>query len=91
MTKQELIDILQKQSGENLTKKACGELIDELFGQIANAVKKEGRFSYPGFGTFSLRKRKARAGRNPQTGEAIKIKASKTIGFRPAAILKGKL
>jgi DNA-binding protein HU-beta len=91
MTKQELIDVLQKQAGENLTKKACAELVDELFAQIANVVKKEGRFSYPGFGTWSLRKRKARSGRNPQTGEAIKIKASKTIGFRPASIIKAKL
>ena len=91
MTKQELIDNLHKQAGDSLTKKACGEMIDGLFEQVAATIKKEGRFSYPGFGTFALRKRKARTGRNPQTGEAIKIKASKTIGFRPSISLKAKL
>ena len=54
-------------------------------------IKKEKRFAYPGFGTFTVRARKARTGRNPQTGEAIKIKASKTVGFKPAPTLKNTL
>jgi len=55
---------------------------------IRKRIKKEGRCSYPGFGTFTLTKRKARKGRNPQTGETIKIKASKSIKFKPAPALK---
>ena len=55
------------------------------------AIKKEKRFAYPSFGTFTVRTRKARKGRNPQTGEEIKIKASKTVGFKPAPTLKNSL
>jgi DNA-binding protein HU-beta len=54
-------------------------------------VKKDDRFSYPGFGTWSMRSRKARKIRNPQTNEIMKLKASKTIGFRPAKELKATL
>ena len=56
-----------------------------------NVLKKEKRFAYPSFGTFTVRSRKARKGRNPQTGEEIKIKASKTVGFKPAPTLKSSL
>lgn len=91
MTKADLIDNLHNEAGEELTKKQVTELVDSLFNQLATTIKKEGRFAYPGFGTFSVRKRKARTGRNPQTGEMIKIKASKTVGFRPAPTLKEKL
>ena len=50
--------------------------------------KKEGRYTIGNFGTFTITKRRARKGRNPQTGEAIRIKASKVLKFRPAAALK---
>ena len=93
MTKSELIDAVQSgcSCGCDLSKKAIGEIIDATFSNIGKAVKKSKRFSYPDFGTFTVRSRKARKGRNPQTGEAIKIKASKTVGFRPAPRLKGSL
>lgn len=91
MTKAELIETVASKSGGNLTKKAAGELVDSVFETLAVAIKKEERFSYPGFGTFTVRKRQARKGRNPQTGAEIKIKASKTVGFRPAKELKAKL
>src|SRR5256885_5553401 len=87
MTKAELIESIASKH-TNLTKKATGELVDYLFSTVAGAVKKHGRFSYPGFGTFTVRNRKARLGRNPQTGQAIKIKASRTVGFKPALTLK---
>jgi DNA-binding protein HU-beta len=66
-------------------------MIDATFQAIAKTIKKEKRFAYPGFGTFTVRSRKARKGRNPQTGEEIKIKASKTVGFKPAPTLKSSL
>ena len=91
MTKAELIEKLQKGSGKNLSKKALGEIVDEVFEQIQKSVKKEKRFSYPGFGTFTLRKRAPRVGRNPRTGVEIPISASKTVAFKPAPNFKSSL
>jgi DNA-binding protein HU-beta len=93
MTKAELIDKVTQQISKSaeVSKKATGEIIELAVAEIAKAIKKEKRFSYPGFGTFNVRARKARKGRNPQTGEEISIKASKTVGFKPAPELKNKL
>ncbi len=91
MTKQELIEAVAKKAGEGMTKRAVTELVDNVFDTVAVAIKKNKRFSYPGFGTFVIRTRKARTGRNPRTGETLKIKASKTVGFKPARSLKDTL
>ena len=90
MTKADLIETVAKQ-GDGMTKKAAAEMVDALFATVGKVIKKEGRFSYPGFGTWTVRSRKARKGRNPQTGAEIKIKASKTVGFKPAKELKSGL
>ncbi len=90
MTKADLIHAVSKH-GNGMTKKGAAEMVDSLFDTIGKTIKKEGRFSYPGFGTWTVRSRKARKGRNPQTGAEIKIKASKTVGFKPAKELKGGL
>ena len=89
MTKAELVAAVSVQ--KNLTKKSAEEIIDVVFNHIGDAVKKDNRFSYPGFGTWTMRNRKARKIRNPQTNEIMKLKASKTIGFRPAKELKETL
>ena len=89
MTKAELVEAVAVQT--KLTKKSASELIEVVFSHIGEAVKKDNRFSYPGFGTWTLRTRKARKIRNPQTNEIMKLKASKTIGFRPAKELKATL
>ena len=86
MTKGELIDAVAKSA--NISKVAAGEALDATFESIAKAIKKSKRFQVPGFGTFTVRTRKARKGRNPQTGAAINIKASRTVGFKPAPVLK---
>ncbi|MEE8303393.1 MAG: HU family DNA-binding protein [Candidatus Tectomicrobia bacterium] len=91
MTKAELVDQVIKASKTDLSKKVTGELIDCIFSTVGKAIKKEARFSYPGFGTFAVKKRAARKGRNPRTGSEIKIKASKTVGFKPAPSLKKTL
>jgi DNA-binding protein HU-beta len=91
MTKQDLIDAVANAAGEGVSKAAVKEIIDATFEEIAKAIKKDKRFQVPGFGTFTVRQRKARTGRNPKTGETLKIKASKTIGFKPAPSLKEKL
>lgn len=90
MTKQDLIDAVAKNAGD-VSKTAVKDLIDATFEEITKAIKKDKRFQVPGFGTFSVKQRKARTGRNPKTGEEIKIKASKTVGFKPAPSLKEKL
>lgn len=91
MTKAELVEQVIKASKTGLSKKDTGELIDSIFDTVGKAIKKDTRFSYPGFGTFTVKKRAARKGRNPRTGSEIKIKASKTVGFKPAPSLKKTL
>jgi DNA-binding protein HU-beta len=89
MTKAELVEAVAQQT--RLTKKDAAHLMDVVFENIGRAVKSDGRFSYPGFGTWNMRTRKARRIRNPQTNELMKLKATKTIGFRPAKELKDTL
>lgn len=92
MNKQELIDaVAKKVEKAGVSKAAVREIIDGTFEEIAKAIKKEKRFQMPGFGTFTVKTRKARTGRNPKTGETMKIKASKTIGFKPAPTVKDSL
>ena len=92
MTKDQLIESVQKScNGDDISKRLTGDMLDAAFQNIQKAIKKSKRFSYPGFGTFLVRNRKARKGRNPQTGAEIQIKASKTVGFKPAPKLKNSL
>lgn len=90
MTKAELISAVAAAS-DGLSKKAVEEIVDGVFDAVAGAIKSNGRFAYPGFGTFTVKARAARTGRNPQTGKSIKIPASKNVGFKAAPALKGKL
>lgn len=86
MTKEDLINTVAK--GAKLSKRAAGDAVNKTFESIARAIKREKRFQVPGFGTFTVRSRKARKGRNPQTGSVINIRASRTVGFKPAPGLK---
>lgn len=90
MTKTELIDMVVSKS-EGLTKKAGAEIVDAIFDSLQSTIRKEKKFTYPGFGTFVVRQRKARTGRDPRTGQEIKIAASKTVGFKPAKAFKESL
>lgn len=91
MTKAELISSVARMVGRNLSKKAVGEVIDALFLQLKKGLRRDKRFTFPGFGTFSVRKRAARTGRNPRTNDAIHIPAHKTVVFTPSKSFKGKL
>jgi DNA-binding protein HU-beta len=92
MTKSDLIEAVIKSVKDNdLSKRLTADIIDNAFSVISKSIKKEKRFSYPGFGTFNVKNRKARKGRNPQTGEELKIKASKSVGFKPSPKLKRSL
>ncbi len=90
MNKSELVDELASSTG--MTKADASRAIDALFspdsGVIAKQLKRGNRIQITGFGTFEAKKRKARMGRNPRTGEQIKIAATKTPGFRAGKGLK---
>src|SRR5688500_1662303 len=90
MTKAELLDAIAKGNAD-MTKKQVTAVVDAVFDTITSAIGEDGEFSFPGFGSFRVRERKARMGRNPQTGETLKIKASKTVGFKAAKALKEAL
>lgn len=86
MNKAELIDAIADSA--DLSKAAAGRALDSAIETITKALKKGDTVTLVGFGTFSVRKRGARTGRNPRTGEAIKIKASKVPGFKAGKALK---
>lgn len=86
MTKTELIDVMADQA--NLSKKAAGDAFNALFAEISKSLSKGDSVSILGFGTFKLGQRAARTGRNPQTGEALKIKASTSVRFTAGKALK---
>jgi DNA-binding protein HU-beta len=89
MTKAELIAGIAKQTG--LTKADAERALNAFFDLSKSAIKKEGKLPLAGFGTFVVVERRARTGRNPQTGAPLKIKASKAVRFRPGKELKETL
>ncbi|MCB1062585.1 MAG: HU family DNA-binding protein [Verrucomicrobiae bacterium] len=91
MNKGQLVEAVQKALGKETSKRAAEESVAAVLEAIAKGVKKDGAVQLIGFGTFKVKKRAARMGRNPKTGEAMKIKASKTVGFSPSSVLKGSL
>lgn len=87
MTKVELIEQMAQDAG--ITKTAAGAAIESLIDAITKTLKqKDGKVTLTGFGTFSKSRRKARNGRNPQTGETIKIKATNVVKFKAGKKLK---
>jgi DNA-binding protein HU-beta len=86
MTKAELIAQMAKDA--NISKAAAGRAHDSFFDNVTKTIKKEKKITFVGFGTFSVVRRKARKGRNPRTGETIKIKAKKVVKFKVGAGLK---
>lgn len=86
MTKAELADSVA--AGAGISKAAAAKAIDFVISGITKALKKGSKVTLVGFGTFSVSKRKARKGRNPRTGEEIKIPASKIPKFSSGKALK---
>jgi len=91
MNKAELIEAIQSALGKEATKRSAGQALDAVLESIAKGVKKDKKVQIIGFGTFEVKKRNARVGRNPKTGESMKIAASKSVGFKPSSVLKGSL
>ncbi|MBA4285398.1 MAG: integration host factor subunit alpha [Xanthomonadaceae bacterium] len=86
MNKSELIAAVAEKSG--LTKTDAGNAIDSLVEVIATALKNDDKVSLVGFGTFAIRSRSARTGRNPKTGKTLTIEASKNPSFKAGKALK---
>jgi len=80
MNRAELNESVAKDLG--VSKAQADRAIGAVLGAVQKGLKKRTKVSLVGFGTFEIRKRKARTGRNPQTGEAIKIRASKSVAFK---------
>ncbi|RPJ35468.1 MAG: HU family DNA-binding protein [Verrucomicrobiaceae bacterium] len=91
MNKAELIDAIQAALGKDATKRSAEEALSSVLDSIAAGVKKDGKVQIIGFGTFEVKKRASRTGRNPKTGESMTIAASKSVGFKASAALKGAL
>ena len=86
MSKAFIAQVLQESA--ELTGAAANRAAGELMDAVVKALKKEGKFTLPSFGTFTVRKTKARKGLNPRTGELIRVKAGKTVRFKASPSLK---
>jgi DNA-binding protein HU-beta len=86
MNKAELVDAIAEETG--LTKKDSEAALKAFINSVSKELKKGGSVQLVGFGTFEVGKRAARTGRNPKTGEALKIKASKSPKFKAGKALK---
>lgn len=87
MTKAELVGAMAKEA--KISKASAEKALNALTGSVTKALKKGEKLTLTGFGTFSISRRKARVGRNPQTGKEIKIAATKVAKFKPGNLLKG--
>jgi len=86
MNKKEMIDAIA--ASADLSKSAAGKALDGMMDAITTSLKKGDSVQLIGFGTFSIKERAARTGRNPQTGKEIQIAASKVASFKAGAQLK---
>ncbi|GLU44957.1 MULTISPECIES: HU family DNA-binding protein [Flavobacteriaceae] len=87
MNKTELIDAMAADAG--ITKAAAKKALESFLGNVEGTLKKGDRISLVGFGSWSVSKRSAREGRNPQTGQTIKIAAKNVVKFKAGAELSG--
>jgi DNA-binding protein HU-beta len=86
MTKDELVTKMAKDAG--ISKRAANDAMKTFIDTVTTTLKKGQKVSFVGFGTFTTSKRKARTGRNPQTGASIKIPAARIPKFRPGKMLR---
>ncbi len=91
MNKAELIDAVQTALGKEATKRAAEDAVTAVLDSIVSGIKGDSKVQIIGFGTFEVKHRAARMGRNPKTGEAMQIAASKSVGFKASAALKNSL
>ena len=89
MNKSELVEAMAADAG--ISKAAAKKALDSVMGNVQKTLKKGDRVSLVGFGSWSVTRRAARDGRNPQTGKTIKIAAKNVVKFKPGAELKGSV
>ena len=89
MTKAELVEFMAQKA--DLTKADAARALDAMMEGVTKGLKKEGKVTLVGFGTFTAKKRAAREGRNPQTGATVKIAARMVPGFKAGSKLKDAL
>ena len=89
MNKAELVNAMATETG--LTKKDVESVLNSFVNVVSNELSNKGKVQFVGFGTFETRERDARTGRNPQTGEDIKIAAATTPAFKAGKALKDKV
>jgi nucleoid DNA-binding protein len=90
MTKVNLIKKIHTEH-KSMTQKLVADILNTVFDTIKDEIHINDKFTYPGFGTFTIQQRQDRIGRNPKNGDKIIIKASKTVRFKPAKLLKSKI
>lgn len=86
MTKGDLVDAVARETG--MPKTQSDAAVNAVLDGIKKGLQSDEEVRLVGFGTFEVRTRKARTGRNPQTGQTIQIQASRTVGFKPGKALK---
>lgn len=86
MTKADLIAKVASKAG--MTKASAENALNSFIASVEEVLASQGKLTLTGFGTFEVQQRKARTGRNPRTGQVIKIPASKVVKFRPGKLLK---
>ena len=91
MNKADLIAEVQRNLGAECSKAHAEKVVNSVLASIQRGLKKDKEVQLVGFGTFAVKNRKARTGRNPQTKEPMQIKASRTVGFRAGTVLKDGL
>ena len=89
MTKADIVEKVYQKIG--FSKKEASELVEMVFGNLKDVLCRGDKVKISGFGNFVIREKKERIGRNPQTGEQIKISARRVLTFRPSQVLKAML
>jgi integration host factor subunit alpha len=90
MTKADIIEAVYEKVG-GFSKKEAAEIVESVFNQVKETLERGEKIKISGFGNFIVREKKARIGRNPQTGEEITISARRVLTFKPSQVLKNIL
>lgn len=88
MNKTQLVESIQAKLGEGATKKCAEAALSAVLTSIGDAARQGEKIQLIGFGTFAMKTRAARTGRNPQSGKEMKIPASSTLSFKPSSVFK---
>ncbi|MBF0108745.1 MAG: integration host factor subunit alpha [Magnetococcales bacterium] len=91
LTKAEIVETLYRNLGAGWTRPQAQDLVESVLEMIRSSLERGETVKLPGFGNFSVRKKRARAGRNPKSGEEVEISARKVVSFKPSSMLKDRV